>query len=74
MILQCLITNTMALRYGQCPYFQEISEFLVSEVKVVRALCVASGVEHKYDSRPGVVTHALLRLSQYISIIAQEVQ
>jgi len=64
----------MALLYGQCTYFQEIRDFLVSEVKVVHALCVASGVEHKYDSRSGGVTHALLRLSQYVSVIAQEVQ
>jgi len=64
MILPCLITNIVAFLYGQCVYFQEIREFLVSEVKVVHALCVASGVEHKYDSRPGGVTHALLRLSQ----------
>jgi Rad3-related DNA helicase len=59
--------------YGQCAYFQEIRKFLVSEVKVVHALCVVSGVEHKHDSRPSFVTHGLLRLSQYVSIIAQEV-
>jgi hypothetical protein len=62
----------MILFYGQCAYFQEIGEFLVSEVKVVNALCVVSGVEHKRDSRPSGVTHALLRLSQYVSIISQE--
>jgi len=59
--------------YGQCIYFQEIREFLFSEVKVVHALCVVSGVEHKHDSRSIGVTHALLRLSQYVSIISQEV-
>jgi len=63
----------MALFSGQCAYFHEIREFLVSEVKVLHALCVVSGVEHKHDSRPSGVTHALIRLSQYVSIIAQEV-
>jgi hypothetical protein len=47
--------------------------FLVSEVKVLHALCVVGGVEHKHDSRPSSVTRALLRLSQYVSIIGQEV-
>jgi hypothetical protein len=62
----------MSLFHGKCAYFQEIREFLVSEVKV-HALCVVSGVEHKHESRPSSVTHAVLRFLRYMSIIGQEV-
>jgi hypothetical protein len=61
----------MSLFHGKSAYFQEISEFLLSEVKV-RALCVVSGVEHKLGSRPSSVTHASLQLSHCISISGQE--
>jgi hypothetical protein len=68
--ISILTMNIILVFQTKFVYFQEIREFLVSEVKVLHASCVISDVEHCHDSRPHV-THFLpsLYLTNEMSVL-----